>query len=435
MRMRYGIAGIALGLALLLAGCPAARPPEGGGGSGSSGKLRLSFWHTRRGSQEKLLREICAEYNRSSPRAEIVPEYQGDYDDLNKKLRASIQARSLPALSVAYESHVTEYMANGVVRPLDDLVSDPELGLSAKELADIPEVYLSSNRFPQFGNRLLSFPFTKSHLVMYYNRTLLREAGFAEAPKTWPEFERQAEAITRRLGRPAFPFDLDPSTLDGMIYSHGGELLEPDGIHTRFDEPPTVRTFQLLQRMARAGTLTEAAGDELGSLFAGRMAAFVLGSSSGRANTEQLVGDRFDWDVAPPPHAEGVRPVTVMYGPNVCIFRASPEQEREAWKFVRYFTSPPVTARWSRETGYLPVRRSAVELPEMKAFFRENPRAWNIYRILPLARGEPNVVGWQEVRKHLQEAARSVIAAGTPPEVAAANLKRKADRALAQSRQ
>ncbi len=396
--------------------------------------MRLEFWHTRRQAQEETLKAICADYGRAHPGVIVEPIYQGGYDDLNKKTRAAIQARALPALSVAYESHVSEYMANEVIRPLDDLIEDSEVGLPADELADIPDQYISTNRFPQFGNQLLSFPFTKSNLVLYYNTTLLKKAGFNGPPATWDEFEQQAAAVTRSNGKPAYAFTVDASTLDGMIYSHGGEVYDPKGRATLFDREPTVRTFDRLARLAGAGSLQLAEGDDAGNLFVAQSAAFIMDTSAGRSYLEEQIGDRFEWDVAVIPHAEGVEPVTVMYGPNVILFKSTAEQEREAWKFVKYFTSPEVTARWARDTGYLPVRESAVRLPEMQEFYRNNPRARHVYEILPMAKGEPNVVGWQEVRKHLEDAARHVVSGGTPPASAAVDLKRKADQALAQSR-
>jgi len=434
-----------LGLALLiaaggLAGClgatPASSPTSSGStaGASSGGKTRLTFWHTRRRNQEKLLQEICADYNQASPNVEVVPEFQGSYDDLNKKVRLSVQSKSLPALTVAYEDQVAEYATNNALRPLDDLVSDPEIGLKAEELADLPEQYLRTNRYAQFKDQLLSFPFTKSNLVLYYNRSLLQKAGFSAPPQTWPEFEKQAAAVSRQIGKPAFAFDMDPSTLDGMIFSQGGEVISADGAHTTFDQSATVRMLDLLSRMKKAKTLAQAEPDDLPALFAGQSCAFVLGSSASRANLEELVGTKFDWDIAVIPHAEGVEPVTVMYGPNVCIFKASPEQEREAWKFIKHFISPEVTARWAQGTGYLPIRKSAVTRPEMAAFYEKNPRAKHVYDILPTTKGEPNVVGWREVRSHLQAAAQSVIGAGTAPQAAAVQLKKKADQALAQSR-
>lgn len=429
---RPALSVLLLAAAAALAGClnaggGGARPSGGGGG-----KTVLPFWHTRRGDQEKALQAICADYNRQNPGVEIQPLYQGDYDRLNQKLRASIQARDLPALSVAYESQVVEYMAAGVLEPFETFVDDPQIGLSAGEQSDFFPQYLESNRYSQFGGQLLSFPFTKSILLLFYNKKLLGDAGLSHPPATWAEFEKQSAALTARMGKPAFVFDSDPSTLDAMIYSFGGELL--DGRKTRFDEKPTLEMLSLLQRMKQAGTLTWASGDDAANLFLSGGCAFSTGTSSQRAQAEAQIGSRFDWDVAVIPHAEGVAPVTVMYGPNVCIFKSTPERQREAWKFVKYFVSPEITARWARETGYLPVRKSAVDLPEMKAFYQQNARARHVLEAAKVAKGEPNVLGWQEVRNLLKGASDAVITGRAEPSAAAAALKQKADKVLTESR-
>lgn len=425
-------------LAGLLSGCPAAVPTGSGQvpapGSPSGNQLRLAFWHTRRGQQEELLRTLCREYEQQNPGVTLEPEYQGNYNDLQKKIRAALSAKALPALAVGYEPQISEYAANGAVRPLDDLVADPEIGLSPEDRSDIPEQILASNRFRQFDNQLLSFPFTKSTLLLYFNRSLLSRAGFTKPPETWAQLEAQAAAVTKQIGSPAVAFDVDPSTLDGMILAHGGELLAPDLGRTRFDEPPAVETFALLQRMARAKTLQEYDGDDVPAVFAAQRCAFGFATSASLAYTEAQVGSKFDWDVAVLPLAPGVKPVTVLYGPNVCIFKGAPDQERAAWKFIRYFVSPEVTARWARETGYLPVRQSVLERPGMQEYYAKNPRALHALQTLPVARPEPNVIGWQEVRGYLEEAARAAIGTGADPQAVAVELKRKADRALAQSR-
>ena len=420
---------------LLLAGClsgspgPAGTTPQSGA---SAGKLTLQFWHTRRGSQEKALQAICSDFERQNPGIAMAPRYQGNYGELNKKIRASTQAKALPALTVAYEDQVAEYMQSGVVLPLDSLVTDSTNGLTATELADIPAPYLSGNRYPQFGSQLLSFPFTKSNLVLYYNRTLMAKAGFNTPPQTWSEFEKQSTAITAAIGKPAFAFSSDASTLDGMIYSFGGEVLGEDGKHTLFDQPAAVKTFELLQRMARAKTLVEASGDDTASMFGSQLCAFTLNTSAGRVSMEERVKDSFDWDLTILPHAEGVRPVTVMYGPNVCIFKGTPEADAAAWKFIKYWVSPEVTARWARETGYLPIRKSAVQLPEMVDFYRKNPRAQHVYEVLEHAKGEPTVFGWGEVRSEMEKSASRVTGLGTSPTAAAVELKKASDRILAQ---
>jgi multiple sugar transport system substrate-binding protein len=433
--MVTGIAKAAGLLSLLVAAGALSGCPKSGGapGGGKADQVTLQFWHTRRGSQEKALEALCEEFERNHPGIDVVPQYQGGYGELIKKIRASIVAKSLPAMTVAYEDNVTEYAKNKVVLPLDALVKDPTLGLSEADLADIPAPYLETNRYRQSGNQLLSFPFTKSNLVLYYNKTLMARAGFQAPPATWGELERQAAAITAQTGKPSFSFASDASTLDGMIYSFGGEIVDAEGRRTLFDQPPMVKTLELLQRMSKARTLTEASGDDAASMFGSQLCAFTMNSSAGRVAMEERIKETFNWDVSVIPHAEGVKPVTVMYGPNICVFKSTPEVESAAWRFIKYFVSPSVTARWARETGYLPVRKSAVELPEMAEFYRKNPRARHVYEALEHARGEPNLLGWQEVRAELEKTASKVVGAGTSPATAAVELKKTADSILAQS--
>ncbi len=63
----------------------------------------------------------------------------------------------------------------------------------------------------------------------------------------------------------------------------------------------------------------------------------------------------------------------VQQGPNIGIFKnASTDEKLFAWLFIKYLTNAENTARWSMDTGYLPVRLSAytsdVEIELTKTF-------------------------------------------------------------------
>ena len=51
------------------------------------------------------------------------------------------------------------------------------------------------------------------------------------------------------------------------------------------------------------------------------------------------------------------------------------EKQEAAFKFVAFGSTPENTAWWSQNTGYMPVRKSAVELPELKDFYEKNPNS------------------------------------------------------------
>ena len=54
---------------------------------------------------------------------------------------------------------------------------------------------------------------------------------------------------------------------------------------------------------------------------------------------------------------------------------ASEEQQKAAYEWIAYFTSPEVSAKWSEKIGYIPVRKSAADVAEYKKFIEENPYA------------------------------------------------------------
>lgn len=390
----------------------------------------IELWHTRRQHQQQVLDRMIAAFNALEPGVAIRGDSYNSYDDLNRKIIVTAQTGAWPGMATVYENQVPDYMAAGIVRPLDDLVSHPQWGLSAQELADFMEIFLRSNRFPTYGNQLLSFPFTKSVLVMYANRSLLGEAGVTSLPVTWEEFIAACGAVRAVTRRPAYALELDPSTLHGFIFSLGGEVANVTTRETLYDSAAGIAMFALLRQLVAEGLASQMSGAAATSAFQTGQVAFAIASSSARAQLERRIADSFDWSIGLPPRRPDVAPVTVLYGPNVCLFRSTPEREVRAWRFVRYFTSTDVTAEWAIETGYLPVRQSAAKTPRLQRFYATNPRARAIFAALAVAKPEPPLARMQLVRNQLREAATAVVTGILSPQAAARDLKRRADAVL-----
>jgi multiple sugar transport system substrate-binding protein len=53
---------------------------------------------------------------------------------------------------------------------------------------------------------------------------------------------------------------------------------------------------------------------------------------------------------------------------------ASEEQREAAFKWFKFFTNAENTADWSINSGYIPVRKSAQEVPAFQAFAEKNPQ-------------------------------------------------------------
>lgn len=392
----------------------------------------VTFWDRQTTESAKLLRTLVQEFNEGRDAPHLKVDHIGGYSAIYRKISASIQAKTLPDMAVGYESMTAEYVQAGAVIALDTLVEDPETGLASEELDDFFPVTIETNRYPQFDNKLYSFPFCKSVLMLYFNKTVLEEAGIQQPPKTWDEFIDQCRQIKARTGKFAHAISVDCSTIDGMIYSLGGEVVT--GKQTHFDSPQALRVFQIYDILIKeelAFQIPPRSYDDEAA-FAQDRIAFAIRSSSGRAPVARLFDDQqHKWGMAVIPQADPTDPHTVLFGPNICIFNTTPQHQRVAWEFIKFFTSSDTTVRWALGTGYVPIRQSAADDPRMKAFWDEWPYNRAAFDCLPFARSEPNLPGWQRVRGLVEDALTAVITGLKSPEQAAADLKQQADEALA----
>ncbi|MCP4643204.1 MAG: ABC transporter substrate-binding protein [bacterium] len=389
------------------------------------------LWDRQTTQTADLLRDIVAEFNAGRDGLPVEAEYIGNYTDIFQKVRVSIEAGSVPDLAVSYQSMTSEYIEAQAVVPLEGFIADPAIGLDAESLSDFFPAVIENNKFPEFGGRMYSFPFCKSVLMMYYNKRVLEAAGYSEPPATWDAFLEQCRAVKAKTGKAAYPVSVDASTVDGMIFSMGGEVVS--GRTTLFDSPESKAVFALLETLAKEKLAYPIAGGSQDDkiAFSENDAAFVFRSSSHRTSMVTLMDDDPDaWGMAMIPQGDPGTPVTVLYGPSICIFATGPDRNRTAWEFVKFFTSEENNVRWALGSGYVPIRKSAADNPRMNAFWAEWKYNRAAYDCLPHAKSEPNVAGWQKVRGLIEKAEEAVLTGYQSADAALAELKRAADSAL-----
>ena len=125
----------------------------------------------------------------------------------------------------------------------------------------------------------------------------------------------------------------------------------------------------------------------------------------------------FDWSVGPlPKNTEHSFPYG---GGGLFLFKGHPQaEEAAAWKFLKYLTSPEITAHWSRTSGYFAVRKSAYDLPEMKAYFQQFPQAGEAADLLQYTNAEWVMYRHAEAHKMASDVIEEVVvlAEKTPKE-------------------
>jgi ABC-type glycerol-3-phosphate transport system substrate-binding protein len=410
-------------------------------GAATAGRVEITLWNTQAGPNGDSLKAVVDQFNASHPNITVKDEFAGNYDEEYKKLLASAKGGGLPELAVAYENVVAELMKAKIVVPLDSYVNGPD-GLSKESFDDIFPGYIATNKFKQYGDQLLSFPFTKSNVMAYYNTDLLNAAGVSSLPQTWDEYAAAMRKVSDYAKSKGVQFnggdalDTTASYIDLKILSRGGALMADDLSKVAFNNPEAIAALQWDADLVKGGAAYTQKTPDWQNDFASQTTAARLDSSTGATFLPGIIQQapkQFKWVSAAPP-TDGTHKLTVMYGANIAMFKSTPEKQAAAWQFIKWFSDTPQTAQWALKTHYLPVRKSAANTPEFQQELANNPSTKAAFDALPVAVPEPNVAGWQQVRDILHDADMAVISGKSTAKAALDEAEIKANKALADAR-
>lgn len=462
-------------LALALAACQPASSPNGGPAGPAActepnkvdcvvldpaSPTEIVFWHrpTRRTEPDPArlrnpnepveLIDLIAEFNATNPYGITVKgEAVGDYNPLYQRVTRAIQANAAPDLVVAYENMSAEYYEADALEPFDNYIASKHYGLSDADQQDLVDAYFTATVFERYANKRLTFPFTRSALVMYTNMEVLRQIGANAPAQTWEQFKEHCR-LAVAAGKQCYPMVVDASTANGLVYSFGGDVISPDG-KVAWSSPAAFEALRLYQAFydGKQAVLITERNEDL-DLLARGAALYLLRSSTGIPDAlRALQGQRKDPATLRitgiPQGAASVRPQTVLFGGSVSILKSPLEGQLDAdkrleaerkklaaWLFVKWLSSKEITARWTRDNGYFPLRQSALDDPAAKQYFEANPHFAAAFEASKGGKVEPSTKGWQEVRTIIEQAVTGIMAGKLTAEQAKKEIEDRSRRAL-----
>ncbi len=114
--------------------------------------------------------------------------------------------------------------------------------------------------------------------------------------------------------------------------------------------------------------------------------------------------------------------------------RSSAAKQAAAWKLIQFLDAPEQIAGFATASGYVPIRTSAAESPEVQTFWAANP-AYRVAYDQLLQPGGPSANGsvigaYQGVRDSVRDALVAMLGEGLSPDEAMARAQKGADRAI-----
>ena len=151
---------------------------------------RVVFWHAMGGNLgETVVRAFVNTFNASRKDIQVEAQFQGTYDDLINKLRASLQSSAVPALAQVYDIGTRFMIDSRGIAPMQEFIDRDRFDLTAFE----PNILA----YYRVGNRLYSMPFNTSTAILYYNKDMYKQAGLnpGRPPRTFEEIEAYAKRL------------------------------------------------------------------------------------------------------------------------------------------------------------------------------------------------------------------------------------------------
>ncbi len=374
-------------------------------------EVTIDFWHAMSKRHGPVLETLVQEFMEENPGITVNLVYQGGYGSLSQKLIGAVAAGEPPTIAQQYENWTTQWL--DALVPLEDYLA-PEV------LADLHPRFREMN---MFNGQLLTVPFNKSIIVLYYRPDLV-----PEPPTTWEEFLQMACALTvdedgdgvpERYGTGLRP--PNPEIFLTFLAQNEGSILSEDWSEVTINDERGLETMEFMADLAKCALVQ---GGYLSDPFGqGLIAMFVDTSAGYPYNLAAAQQGGFQMRVAKVPCHKNCS--SMVQGTNLGVFsmNQTPEQIEAAVKLVEFLLRPENTVYWAKETGYLPVTVSGFESDEWQDFIAENPeRAAMTEQFLEGGFGQLHHPAYWDIRSVIITYYEQVLLGESDPQTALDNL-------------
>ncbi len=438
MTARPRFTASAAAVLLLFAGC-------GGKTERTDGKVDITFWHSFVASTVPAFNELVKKFEEDNPGISVRAQYVPTGDALIQKLVTSVQSHTAPDISWIHADFIDKLVEANAIYRMDEFLSGPD----SLPRADLDDIFPSLLQGATWKGTLYAMPMEATSLALLYNRDLFRRAGLDpdHPPANWDELVDLARTLTvdqdhngmpEQYGFfvPVFPASGDLNIWmilqwTPFLWQAGGAEMNPDQTHVSFNSSAGVRALALWRTLYEEMNFsTFGIAHDIG--FASQRLAMVMDGPWNLPRYREI--KEFDWAVAPLP-AGPVKRATYVAGEHMAIFRQS-AHPREAWTFVKWMLKPEVQAMFSEKSGYLPVRKSTLELQSYKEFLATDRALKAFIDQMAVAQGRLPIDSHRiEINRFLAEAIEKATLGKQDPKAMLDEAAAKSDALLQAARQ
>lgn len=349
------VAGMAAS-ALLLTSCGfgGGTSTSTGGASGSAAAVTTldmmvpSYSDGTKALWEKVIKDFEA----ANTDVKVNLEIQS-WENIEGVLKTKIQGNKAP--DIYNGGAFAEFAAEGLLAPATDVASEATVADFQPSFADNEKVDGT-----QYG-----LPLIASARALFYNKTLMKEAGVADVPKTWDELYAAAKAVGEKTKSDGYGMPLGNEEAQGesMIWFAGNGGNFGSGTAIEVNTPVNLGAAEFMQKMIKDGATQKDPGATqrtpmLNTFIQGKLGfAYGLPQTIGQIKKENPA---LEYGVAPVATKSGT-PATLGVADRLMSFKNDGSKAASVKKFMDYFFSADVYTNWVSTEGFLPTTKSGSE--------------------------------------------------------------------------
>jgi sn-glycerol 3-phosphate transport system substrate-binding protein len=337
------------------------------------------YWGSWPGEQGEAEQEVVRRFNESQSDVVLEYQFQGTYEETAQKLTAALAAGQTPDISALSDVWWFRFYLANALAPLNDLLAANDVDTSD---------YVDS-LFNEGVRNDVSYwlPFARSTPLFYFNRDAFAEAGLPDrGPETWDEYLEWIPSLLVEEGgnttRHAFGH---PNAASYVAWLFQPVVWQWDGAYSDADfnillnQPEAVAAGEFYKSSVGEGWALPATDHVVD--FNNGLTTAIMASTGDIAKITANSTFEFGTSFLP----KGINFGCCTGGAGLALLANSPAEKQEAaFKYIEFATSPEITTFWSQNTGYMPVRKSAIESGEMQEFYVDNPNFKTAVEQLPL---------------------------------------------------
>jgi multiple sugar transport system substrate-binding protein len=314
-------------------GQASAPAPAGAGVEGVDDGSELTLW--TRAPLELQAKALVDAYNRSHKnqvKLTIVPN-----DDYVAKVGAAAGSGDLPDLFAADIVYVPNWTEAGLFSDLTDSIG--KLPYADK----INQGHVSAGT--RDGKKYV-LPFVLDLSVMFWNKTLYKEAGLdpEKGPATLDEFRQQALAV-QNLKKPNTYGTYFGGNCGGcnvftwfpMVWASGAEVMADDGTKALLNGPASQKVYSTWRELQTAGAIAPGSKDETGATWVAAFQEGKIGVMPYPATLLPTAAKSVDVGVTGIPGVTGGSS-TFVGGDGIGISKDA-KKTQQAWNFLSWLMS------------------------------------------------------------------------------------------------